>query len=555
MKTLSIKGRLVSLNSVYFLSLIVFFLVAIFSMKRMGNNSSSIYNIRLKGIQNLVEADRDAYQTLDAIHNMFYVDSTNLSDLETYIKDADENIQQVNQRFTLFITDFKESTSEQHSDLEQTYTAGYQQLVGSMNKLIDKFRERDINGARKVFHSEFMPEFQMVRGVLDEFTNISSTDAENEYNSILKAMKTSRQIFIAIFVLLVVVLVVAGYYLVESITVPLNKGVVLAQEIAKGNLMARIDVIRKDEIGALTQALMDMVERLSEIIRNIVNGSENLAKAGNEISGTSQQISQGANQQAASVEELSSTMEEIASNIENNTENAQQTEKISQEANESIKEVGERSSETSNANKEIAQKITIINDIAFQTNILALNAAVEAARAGEHGKGFAVVAAEVRKLAERSKLAADEIVSLAAKSVKYAENAGEVMESTIPKIEKTTKLIQEITAASVEQNNGAGQINSAIQQLTQVSQQNAASSEELATSAEELNSQAEELKDLVEFFKIDNKKSSYSRPRKEPVAPKKTSTPQRPTYSANNKGANISLIDKDRQSDDDFESF
>ncbi|MBU8891949.1 MAG: hypothetical protein KOO66_04170, partial [Bacteroidales bacterium] len=152
--------------------------------------------------------------------------------------------------------------------------------------------------------------------------------------------------------------------------------------------------------------------------------------------------------------------------------------------------------------KEIAEKIQIVNDIAFQTNILALNAAVEAARAGEHGKGFAVVAAEVRKLAERSKVAADEINVVSKSGVEISDKAGKQLEAVVPEMEKTVKLVQEISASSQEQNSGSDQINSAVQQLSQVTQQNAAASEELATSAEELASQADQLKDVISFFNV-----------------------------------------------------
>jgi methyl-accepting chemotaxis protein len=154
--------------------------------------------------------------------------------------------------------------------------------------------------------------------------------------------------------------------------------------------------------------------------------------------------------------------------------------------------------------KKIAEKVSIIGDIAFQTNILALNAAVEAARAGEHGKGFAVVAAEVRKLAERSHIAAGEINELTKSSVEVADKAGSQLESIVPSIQKTAKLVQEISAASIEQNSGANQINNAINQLNKVTQQNAASAEEMATSSEELSSQADSLKDLISFFKVNN---------------------------------------------------
>ncbi|MFW6248757.1 MAG: methyl-accepting chemotaxis protein, partial [Bacteroidota bacterium] len=213
----------------------------------------------------------------------------------------------------------------------------------------------------------------------------------------------------------------------------------------------------------------------------------------------------------SSAEEVSSSMEEMASNIQQNTDNSQQTEKIAIKAADSIKEGNESTEVSVKSMKDIAEKISIINDIAFQTNILALNAAVEAARAGEHGKGFAVVAAEVRKLAERSKVAADEIDDLSRNGVSISEKAGQQLADIVPEIEKTAKLVQEISAASIEQNSGAEQVNSAIQQLNQVTQQNAAAAEEMATSSEELAGQADQLKDLIGFFSIDTKKQTTAK--------------------------------------------
>ncbi|MBN1186658.1 MAG: Cache 3/Cache 2 fusion domain-containing protein [Bacteroidales bacterium] len=324
---------------------------------------------------------------------------------------------------------------------------------------------------------------------------------EKELLGIIHKVRTS---VIAAIVISLLIFILINSQISKTITIALNKGVQFAKLIASGQLETNLDVHQKDEVGELADALNEMVENLRNIVINIISGAENIASASQEVSSTSVQLSQGANEQASSVEEISSTMEEIAANIQQNTENAQQTEKISIVAQDGINEVNDKAENTKSANKEIASKIVIINDIAFQTNILALNAAVEAARAGEHGKGFAVVAAEVRKLAERSKVAAEEIVSLAQKSLEYAENAGDRMKETLPEVEKTTQLVREIAAASLEQNNGVDQINNAIQQLSSVTQQNASASEELASSAEEMASQSEILKELISFFKVNH---------------------------------------------------
>lgn len=290
----------------------------------------------------------------------------------------------------------------------------------------------------------------------------------------------------------------------KILKVPLDKSIQQVKKISEGDLRFKIErVDSSSELGILNNSLLELSENLKRIIGDIATNADNLVSASQQTSSSSEQLSQGASEQASSIEEVSSTMEQMSANIQQNTDNAQQTDEISQEANQSIKLVSEKSQKAVAANKEIAARITIINDIAFQTNILALNAAVEAARAGEHGKGFAVVAAEVRKLAENSKKAAEEIATLSQSALRITEEAGDVMTETIPKIANTSSLIQEIASASIEQNNGASQVNSAIQQLNGVTQQNASSSEELASNAEELAGQAEQLRDAISFFSIE----------------------------------------------------
>jgi|AntRauTorcE11898_2_1112593.scaffolds.fasta_scaffold01234_10 methyl-accepting chemotaxis protein len=259
---------------------------------------------------------------------------------------------------------------------------------------------------------------------------------------------------------------------------------------------------RKDEFGTIAASMSYTLNKLTEISGSIIAGADNIKTASQELSNNSQQLSQGASEQASSTEEVSSSMQEMASNVEQNTQNAKEAEKIANQVGENIDSLGNSSRESLTAIKSIAEKIGIINDIAYQTNILALNASVEAARAGDHGRGFAVVAGEVRKLAERSRQAAVEIDKLSASSVEITSKTRNLLIEMLPKIEKAITLIREISSASIEQNNAGEQINNTVQQLNQITQSNAASSEEMATSSEELDAQAQQLHEVIQFFKV-----------------------------------------------------
>jgi methyl-accepting chemotaxis protein len=289
----------------------------------------------------------------------------------------------------------------------------------------------------------------------------------------------------------------------------LRETAVAAENIAGGDL--RVDVTPKSDKDVLGNAFRKMINGLRGIVVDVKSASGNIASGSQQLSAGSEQLSQGTTEQAASAEEASSSVEEMNATIRQNADNSQQTEKIAQQSAIDAIESGKAVSETVVAMKDIASRISIIEEIARQTNLLALNAAIEAARAGEHGKGFAVVASEVRKLAERSQVAAGEISKLSATSVEVAEKAGQMLAKLVPDIQKTSELVQEISAASKEQTSGSEQINSAIQQLNQVIQQNAGSAEEMSSTAEELSSQAEQLQETISFFKINEREGHMTR--------------------------------------------
>ncbi|WP_243439189.1 HAMP domain-containing methyl-accepting chemotaxis protein [Fundidesulfovibrio soli] len=351
--------------------------------------------------------------------------------------------------------------------------------------------------------------------VLAAARELSEVGVKQTQESTLAASQSLASASTVMAVGLVVALllgVVVAIVITRGITGPVIKGVTFAQKMAEGDMTQELDVDQKDEIGVLAEALRTMVQRLSEVMGEVVEGANNVASGSQQLSATAESLSQGAAEQAASVEEVSSSMEEMASNIQQNADNSLQTEAMALKAAKDAEEGGQAVVQTVGAMRQIAEKISIIEEIARQTNLLALNAAIEAARAGEHGKGFAVVAAEVRKLAERSGHAAAEISSLSSESVAVAEKAGQMLGAIVPDIKKTAELVQEIAAASKEQNAGADQINKAVQQLDQVIQQNASASEEMASTSEELSSQAEQLLATVGFFKLKSA-SARSAPR------------------------------------------
>ena len=319
---------------------------------------------------------------------------------------------------------------------------------------------------------------------------------------------TATIVAVFMFVFSIIVLLMLNKIVINPLRIMLAAAIDLSK--GDGDLTQRLPAFGKNELGRTAEAFNEFLEKIQGVLLEVQESVFRITTASSEVSTSAQALSDGSSRQAASVEETSASLEEMGASINQNTENAQTTDKIASESAVAAAEGGEAVTGTVQAMTQIADKISIIEDIAYQTNMLALNAAIEAARAGDHGKGFAVVAAEVRKLAERSQVAASEISSLTTDSVKVAEKAGILLEKMVPDITRTAELVQEISAASEEQSSGVGQINSAMQQLDKVTQQNAASSEELAATAEEMQGQSKNLQQVVGFFRLSEEDDVHS---------------------------------------------
>ena len=353
-----------------------------------------------------------------------------------------------------------------------------------------------------------------------EEVKLSVKDDQDALGPLVKT-HNENTVRVVIVVSITSILVGIGFALVISkmVTAPLGGEpramAEIARKMAEGDLTMSFHNDGKQAKG-LYADMQRMVEQLQEIVSNVKGASENVTSGSGQLSSSAEEMSQGATEQAAASEEASSSMEEMAANIRQNAENAMQTEKIARQAAQDSRTSGEAVIQTVEAMKEIVKQISVIEEIARQTHTLSLNATIEAAKAEQYGKGFAVVASEVRALAERSRLAAGDINTLAASSIGTAERAGEMLNKLVPDIQKTAELVQEISAASREQDSGASQINSAIQQLDQVVQQNSSVSEEMAATAEELYGQSDMLRQSIAFFKVDNGRYESSNERTRP---------------------------------------
>ncbi|WP_298213198.1 methyl-accepting chemotaxis protein [Acidovorax sp.] len=447
--------------------------------------------------------------------------------------------------------------------------------------MMQALKAKDIEGAKKVAESKVLPLYTPVIKDIDALIAFQYELTKTDFHDSVVVYNTNRNIAVAALVIAVLAASLFGWVLIRGISQSLGQALNLSQAVAKGDLTFRVDASGKDEVSAVLRALAEMQGNLMQIVSRVRLGADAVSTASAEIAQGNHDLSSRTESQASSLEETAASMEELSSTVRQNADNAQAGNQLAQNASgvavqggEVVSQVVDTMKGINDSSRKIADIISVIDGIAFQTNILALNAAVEAARAGEQGRGFAVVAGEVRTLAQRSAAAAKEIKGLITDSVNRVEQgsalvdkAGATMQEVVSSIRRVTDIMAEISAASREQSEGVGQIGEAVQNMDHATQQNAALVEQMAAAAGSLNNQAADLVQTVSVFKIDSQatnagapfiaKAPVAAPRKPVAAPQAarkpaTLSPATLGHSAPPKAATAA---KSKSDDDDWASF
>ena len=495
---MKIGSRLGAGFGIVTLMLVVMAVLGIVGLRSMGSNMDRI----VKEGNHKVELARDANGALSDLTEGILT-MTSLDDKKIHEK-AKAKIVAARAIYKQSLDELQKiDTSQKAKEILQKFQNCVNEGKDANTRIVELLNTGKFKEAAQLNAEKARPATEKGQAALVEMVKYQTEQMNQIYKESIQTQENTRNVLVGIGIFALIFSIFIAFFITRSITAPVSQALAVSNRLAQGDLTMAVEAKTGDEMGQLLTAMGNMVEKLREVVASVNAAAGNVASGSRQMSSASQQISEGATEQAASAEEVSSSMEEMSSNIKQNADNAHQTEQIALKAAGDAKDGGQAVSETVSAMKEIATKISIIEEIARQTNLLALNAAIEAARAGEHGKGFAVVATEVRKLAERSQLAAGEISKLSSSSVEVAEKAGDLLTKIVPDIQKTAELVQEISAASNEQNTGSEQINKAIQQLDQIIQRNASATEEMASTSEELSSQAEQLLDSIAFFKVD----------------------------------------------------
>ncbi|WP_370262330.1 methyl-accepting chemotaxis protein [Limnobacter sp.] len=471
---------------------------------QINRQADVLYNNELIGLSHIKEANtalaasgREMRSYLLAQTNDKLESQSYLGTIKTYRESLSVHLAAAKPLFT------SDEARAKFAELELAYT----QFLTTQDKVLEMASTEEKRGLATQHRDSVVYAMEVAKKeseradqLMHELAEIKEHNAEQATQLTNEVHSRVRNLIVMATLVGAVIGVLLGMFVVRSVGSTLKYVAHRLQRIADGDFNFDIDMKAKGAEGEMLDSTREMVSKLSTVIGEVRHAAENLASAADQVSMTSQSLSGSSSEQAASVEQTSASIEQISGSIKQTTENSRMTDDISQAASREAVIGGQSVKETLAAMREIASRVSIIDDIAYQTNLLALNAAIEAARAGDHGKGFAVVATEVRKLAERSQVAAQEIGELASNSLSVAEKAGSILDEIVPSIKKTSDYVQEISAASREQTTSISQINMAMAQLNQATQLNAASSEELAATSEEMSAQAAQLKSTMSFF-------------------------------------------------------
>ncbi|MGW8394022.1 methyl-accepting chemotaxis protein [Pseudoduganella sp. HUAS MS19] len=511
LNNLTIKTRLVAVLAILCVTMTIIGTAGIASLSKSNASLQTVYEDRLVALGMLQEVIRTINRNQLTVAKAVSDDPARLPEAVKAVEEARAKASKVWQEYAL-----TKLTPEEKVLVDRFVAARTAFLDEGLNPAIEAARSADVEKMKNLLHGRMNERYLAVREVMNQLIQLQMDVGKQEYEASQASYASFRLLASGLLAGGLALAAGIGWWLVRSITVPLNRAVRIAQGVAAGDLTQQIEAGSQDETGKLLSALREMNSSLAGIVGDVRQATDSITTASSEIASGNLDLSSRTEQQASSLEETASSMEELTSTVRQNADNARQANQLADNAStvarrggDVVSQVVDKMSAINESAYKIVEIISVIDGIAFQTNILALNAAVEAARAGEQGRGFAVVASEVRNLAQRAAGAAKEIKQLIDSSVaqveegsRLADQAGSTMREVVGSVQQVTDIIAEISAASGEQSAGIEQINEAVVQMDNVTQQNAALVEQAAAAAGALQDQAASLAQAVSVFRL-----------------------------------------------------